>query len=194
VANLHAYPEMPLTCESYHCLFCHGYEDRGAKNVGVLAVDMLAAVPPITNGLARNALQFSKDVTIYTNGSEKVAESLKPMVESKGIKIDTRPIKKLVKGANGPEVIINFEDGSNITQGFVVHTPSNKIELDFAKDLNLEVTPSGGELKVTPPFNETTEPGCFAAGDIASMAKIVVAGIAFGAFAATGIVKQLQSD
>ena len=179
---------------SFHCLFCHGYEDRDVASVGVLAVDLMAEMPRITNGLARNALQFSKDVTVYTNGSESVASALTAMVEKKGIKINTQPIKSLRKEKIGAEVTINFQDGSSITHGFLVHGPRNQMPLDFAKALNLEKAPSSGELKIVNPFQETTEPGCFAVGDIGSIGKIVVAGVAFGTFAATGIVQQLQAD
>jgi hypothetical protein len=34
---------------SYHCLFCHGYEDHCAKSVGVLAIDLMTQMPPIAN-------------------------------------------------------------------------------------------------------------------------------------------------
>ena len=154
----------------------------------------MAEVPRITNGLARNALQFSKNVTVYTNGSESVAAQLEPMIAKKGIATDNRVIKRLVKEKTGAEVTIHFEDGSSVTHGFLVHGPRMEMPLDFAKELNLEKTPSGMELKVTPPFNETSEPGCFAVGDVGSMGKIVIAGVAFGTFAATGIVSQLQAD
>ena len=66
--------------------------------------------------------------------------------------------------------------------------------LEFAKTLNLERMPSGGELKTVNMFQETTEPGCYAVGDIGSIGKIVVAGVAYGTFAATGIVRQLQME
>ena len=183
-----------LTKASYHCLFCHGYEDRGVKSVGVLAVDLMAEMPAITDGLARNALQFTDNVTIYTNGSKSATNALGPMVEKKGIKLDDKPIKRLIKEPKGAEVTIEFQEGNSITHGFLVHGPRNEMPLDYAKSLNLEKMPSGGELKIVNPFQETTEPGCFAVGDIGSIGKIVVAGVAFGTFAATGIVKQLQSD
>jgi len=178
----------------FHCLFCHGFEDRGQKSVGVLAIELMAQVPMITNGYVRNALRLSESVTVYTNNAETVATTMSEVVSNLGdrVKIDNRPIARFIKEADGAAVTIEFEDGSKVTEGFLVHGPRNEMDLDFAKELNLEKMPSGGELKVTPPFNETTEPGCFVAGDASSMAKIFVAAVAFGAFAATGVVKQLQ--
>jgi hypothetical protein len=32
-----------LMVESFHCLFCHGYEERGAASAGVFAIDELCA-------------------------------------------------------------------------------------------------------------------------------------------------------
>lgn len=163
-------------------------------SIGVLAIDLMAQVPQFINGLARNGLQFSDDVTVYTNGSESVLATLKQLLSttSKAVKLDNRRIVRLIKGEKNAEVGIRFEDGSQVKHGFLVHGPRNEIALDFAEDLKLERMPSGGELKVSTPFNETTEPGCFAAGDIGSMGKIVVAGVASGSFTAIGIVKQLQ--
>jgi len=178
----------------FHCLFCHGWEDRGAESVGVLAVELLAMVPQITDSLARNAFQFTKRVNIYTNGSEEVADKIKPLLEKKNVHFDNRPIKNLQKESTGAKVTINFEDGASVTEGFLVHAPRNEIDLEFARKLDLKVTPLGGELQVNPPFNETTTPGCFAAGDISSMAKATLAAVSSGGFAAMGAVRQLQMD
>jgi gliotoxin/aspirochlorine biosynthesis thioredoxin reductase len=76
----------------------------------------------------------------------------------------------------------------------LVLAPKNVIDVDFAKDLSLELAPSGAELNVNPPFRETTEPGCFAARDIVSIAKVVVASVAFGSFCMAGIVRQLPLE
>jgi len=133
-------------------------------------------------------------VTIYTNGSEIAAASIAPMVQKKGIKVDTRKIARLIKGCEGAEVTLEFEDGTAATHGFLVHKPRSKLELGFAEGLGLEIAPSGAEIKVMPPFNETTVKGCFAVGDVGTPAKVIVAGVAFGTFAAAGLVMQLQAD
>ena len=153
-------------------------------------------MPPATDGLIRNALQFTNDVTVYTNnGSEAVVNSIQPLVaKKKNVKFDNRTIKRLRKESKAAEVSIEFEDGSRITHGFIVHAPKIEMKLDYAKELNLEKSPTGMELKVSQPWQETTEPGCFAVGDVGTMGKLVIAGVAFGMFAGTGIIKQLQAD
>lgn len=179
----------------FHCLFCHGYEDRGQESVGVLAIELMAQVPPITNGLIRSAMRLSKKVVVYTNGAEEVAAKLQPMTDPLGdaVTYDHRKIASLVKEPTASQVTIMFDDGSSATEGFLVHGPRNEMDLSFAKKLNLEIAPPlNGELKVTQPFNETTEPGVFAGGDCSSMGKILVASVAFGTFSATGVIRQLQ--
>ncbi|KAF2235247.1 FAD/NAD(P)-binding domain-containing protein [Viridothelium virens] len=180
----------------FHCLFCHGFEDRGQSSAGVLAVDLLAKMPPITNGLSRNALQFARTVTIYTNGSLDVASAIEPMVAKQPrLSINTKPIRSFTKLPTGSSVRLTFDDGTTKEEGFLAHTPMNSIDLDFAKELNLEMDPSGMALKVQQPFLESTEPGVFVAGDISSpMAKMVLTGLTSGGFAANGIVRQLQGD
>lgn len=179
----------------FHCLFCHGYEDRGQESVGVLAIELMAQVPPITNGLIRSALQLSKNVVVYTNGAPDVAAKLQGLTTSLSDRVsyDNRAIVRLIKEPTASQVTIEFDGGDRVTHGFLVHGPRNEMDLGFASKLNLEKAPPlGGELKVSQPFNETTVPGCFAGGDCSSMGKILVASVAFGTFAATGAIRQLQ--
>ena len=144
--------------------------------------------------MARNALQFTKRVTVYTNGSEEVASTLLPLIGSKSIQIDTRKVSKLQKGQRGADVTISLDDGLQLTHGFMVHKPKNQLALDFAVELGLEVAPSGAELKVTPPFNETSVPGCFAVGDLASPVKVVTSGVSGGVLTAAGLAMKLQAE
>ena len=61
-----------LTADSphrYHCLYCHGYEERERGPAGVLAVGMVANAGPALQ-LARNAAQLCGEATIFTHGAE----------------------------------------------------------------------------------------------------------------------------
>ncbi|KAK8931497.1 Thioredoxin reductase gliT [Metarhizium anisopliae] len=177
----------------FHCLFCHGYEERGAENIGVLAVDDLA-VPPMANHLARNAQQFGRNVIVYTNGNEDVANAIKPLVAPKNMTVDSRKIRKLTKMPEGPDVVVELEDGEKKLHGFLVHKPKNVPNVAFAKDLGLELTPSGAEVKTSQPFYATNIKGVYAAGDCGSPLKAVPPGITSGGMASAGIVADLQAD
>lgn len=177
----------------FHCLFCHGFEERGAESVGALASGMLAA-PEMIIHVSKMAKRLSKSVTIYTHKNPELYESLKPLIHSSKIHIDNRPIASFALVGDGPQVEMTFEDGSKKIEGFVVSHP--KVEQRAAhlvQQLGLETTPSG-DIQVNPPFNETSVKGCFAGGDAASPMKAVVQAVHMGMFAGGGLVTQLQNE
>lgn len=108
---------------SLHCLFCHGFEERGCASVGVLAVGDIGNVVAAMR-VARMARRFADSVTIYTHGAEGLSQMLEDAAEGTGIKVDKRPISRFVKGASKSEVQIVFEDGMISTEGFLVSSIS----------------------------------------------------------------------
>ena len=105
---------------SFHCLFCHGYEDRGAASAGVLAVGKVGNVG-LSSQLARMAKRLASKVTVYTNGAKDLGEQLvSNFATDVGITVDERPITRLEKGSTEPQVIVHFADGQGITEGFLV--------------------------------------------------------------------------
>jgi thioredoxin reductase len=178
---------------SFHCLFCHGYEERGAPSAGVLAIGELSAVPPALH-LGRAARQLAGAVTIYTDGSESLSTALAKEIgshEKDRIRTDSRQISKLVKEDEGTDITIHFRDGTTMRETFLVHRPKTDLNGPFAQQLGLELLPTG-DIKTTPPFHETSSQGVFAIGDCASPGKIVANAIATGAFAGAGVAAQLQ--
>lgn len=144
--------------------------------------------------MARNGAQLSNAVTIYTNGSTKRAEAFEAATVAKEpFKADSRRIKKFELGPTGSGVLITFEDGSTRAEGFLAHKPDMRLRNNYlAEQLGLETTPTG-DIKVIPPFGETSVPGCFAAGDNSSMFKMVSNAIHAGALAASGVAAHVQS-
>ncbi|KAI9858729.1 MAG: hypothetical protein M1813_007361 [Trichoglossum hirsutum] len=174
----------------FHCLFCHGFEDQGAHSAGVLAVGDTGD-PHIAVHLSHQALQFAKNVTIYTHGSTALATKLTPLVAAQNVRIDPRSIQQIIKNptSNG-EVTVVFEDGVHETMGFLVHKATTALNGPFAKQLGLELTPLG-DIKVASPLPETSMGGVFAVGDCATMMKIVAVAISSGVAAAAGVSTQL---
>jgi hypothetical protein len=101
----------------------------------------------VANHLARNAQRFGRNVIVYTNGDESVASAVEPLVAPKTISVDSRPIRKLKKLPDGPDVVVEFEDGEQKHHGFLVHRPRTVPNIAFAGDLGLELTPSGADVK-----------------------------------------------
>lgn len=103
-------------------MFCHGFEERGCTSAGVLAIGDIAAVAPAIH-VARMALRLASEVVIYTESSGELSEALEKAAGNSKIKVDIRPIARLVKGGTGSEVTIEFKDGTSSTEGFLVSFP-----------------------------------------------------------------------
>ena len=144
---------------------------------------------------ARNAHQIiRKGVTIYTNGSEGVYSSLTSALGADPkIKVDQRAIMRLEKGPNRAEVILHFSDGSTAIEGFLAHKPSTQLNGHLAQQLGLELN-TQGDIKATPPFNQTSLHGVFTAGDTSSPVKVVTTASSTGAAAGAGASAQLQAE
>jgi gliotoxin/aspirochlorine biosynthesis thioredoxin reductase len=168
------------------------------------------------------ALQLAEKLTVYTNGNDKLAEEILASMEKprKRISIERRKIKGFAMASDkGSDVVVKFEDGEQRTEGFIVsghtsfgsilglssyktganhwvvqaHHPQVKLNGPFVEQLGLELAPTG-EVKVNPPFNETSVPGVFAAGDVATQMRAVLAALSMGGMAGVGSASAVQAD
>lgn len=185
-----------LTFERFHCLFCHGYEERGAESAGILATGSLSS-PKMLTHVSMMAKRLSKHVNIYTNGDQEVIAMSKGLMHSNEIIFDDRKIVRFehCEGSETkpPSVVVHFEDGTSQKEGFIASHPRTEQRAPFVEQLGLEWTPRG-DIQVSAPFNETSVSGCFAAGDAATPMKAVVQAAQMGAFVGAGLVAQLQEE
>jgi thioredoxin reductase len=186
-----------LIISSFHCLFCHGYEQRGSPSAGVLAMDDCSPAP-IALHLARFANRLAEKVTIYTNGNETVTEPIKQLLSgvrpesktTKCIAVDNRKITKFVKGNKKGELTIFFENGESKLEGFLTHKPKGEVNGPWKEQLGLELT-AAGDFMVNAPFGETNVKGVFAAGDSSNMMKAVALAISSGGLIAAGVATSI---
>ncbi|OKL58127.1 hypothetical protein UA08_06434 [Talaromyces atroroseus] len=177
----------------FHCLFCDGYEERGAESAGVLATDLLGTTHRATHGI-RMAKRLTKQVSVYTNGDNEWASTLQSLIAGDdGFKIDSRPIARLENSQTGAGIVIYFKDGSHVKEAFLAHAPNYVVNGPFIENLGLEKTETG-DIKVSPMFNETSMSGVFAVGDCANPMKAVTPSISMGTGTAGAIVMQLQGE
>ena len=151
--------------------------------------------------LSRQARQLARQVRIYTDGNPELAAQLKagPGIltsESPSVSLEERKIVRLEKVPDKTSsVIVHLEDGTALTEGFLVHKPKMQVNGDFHKQLGLETFTFGHEIiKVSPPFHETSIKGVFAIGDCASAQKVFVHALSMGSFACAGLAAQLQME
>ncbi|OTA97622.1 hypothetical protein M434DRAFT_382529 [Hypoxylon sp. CO27-5] len=177
----------------FHCLFCHGYEDRNSPSSGVLAV------PPVRGALAahmaQNAAQFTDEVTLYTNGNAEVTAELEPIVNAlikPKFHVETRQIKRLVGNDETNSVTVEFTDGSSKEEKFLVHNPQTSPQGPFVGQLGLATTPLG-DIQTEGPFFQTTVPGIFAVGDCSTPYKVIPSAITSGCNAAVMASAEIQA-
>ncbi|KAI0508625.1 hypothetical protein F5B22DRAFT_394486 [Xylaria bambusicola] len=192
------FPDIPgyIDCWAkgiYHCFFCKGYEAKGAASAGLLALPDLASVPAALHA-ARTALRFAGKVNIYTHGNNTLYKAL---VEAQGknqlFQVDNRKILHFEKGPGFADVIVHFEGGESVTEGFVGHKPPTVPKGDFHVQLGLEMNAMSDPV-TKPMFLETTRKGVFACGDSASPIKIIPQAAFAGSAAAAAVCAQIQAE
>ena len=142
--------------------------------------------------MARQARQLTTSVTIYTDGSDELVKQIKEGAVA-DFQLDARSIKQLIKGPNNAQVQIEFQDGGNVTEGFLVHKPKTELYGPLAQQLALELTEMG-DIKTFSSAYKTSVKSVFAAGDCGSVAKVVSNALAMGSMTAAGISAQVQAD
>ncbi|EHL01060.1 hypothetical protein M7I_2980 [Glarea lozoyensis 74030] len=180
-----------------------GYDECWAHSiasVGVLAMDDCSPAPMALH-LARFANRLAEKVVIYTNGNEAVTTSIKEALSAvrpdsksaKHISLDARKISKFVRGSKKGELEIFFTEGGSKVEGFLVHKPKSALNGPWKEQLGLETTELG-DYKVNFPFNETSVPGVFAAGDCSGMMKAVGFATSSGGIIGAGIASSICSE
>ncbi|KAI0886475.1 FAD/NAD(P)-binding domain-containing protein [Annulohypoxylon maeteangense] len=176
----------------YPCMFQFGYELRGSSSAGLLAVDGLAQ-PMFATMLARDAAKSADEVTIYTNGNGTLAAELSASQLGSGVFVDDRPIARLSRGAGALSILITFTDGTWKTEDFVHHRPLTRVAGRFVEQLGLALSETG-DILAPLPFCRTSVEGVYAAGDCASLMKIIPNAVVTGAYAGCGMSRELPKS
>lgn len=183
--------EALYTRKIFPCMFQFGHELRGCSSAGLLAIEGLANIFHSTS-LADDANRFSKTVTIYTNSNPSLAVGISAAIKTPDISVDDRKISSLREGDDSSVVTIEFEDGSQKNETFLVHRPRTELDRTLVDQLGLKIS-AFGDIEVMPPFCRTSVPGVYAAGDCASMMKIIPNALSTGAYAGCGLARELPN-
>jgi thioredoxin reductase len=153
-----------------HCPYCHGYEIRHQKT-GILA-----------NGDAAFELtalisNWTRDLTVYTNGKSSLTDEQKEKLQNRKINIVETPIQK-INHKIGQIEDLSFKDGTKAAMKalyarlpFVQHSP-------VPQSMGCEITQEG-YIKIDE-TQKTTVDGIYACGDNASKMRTVANAVSMG--------------
>ncbi|KAI1209533.1 FAD/NAD(P)-binding domain-containing protein [Annulohypoxylon truncatum] len=129
---------MPETPEGYaelwgrgilHCLFCHGFEERGAASAGVLGTGPMLggadsdSAPLMAPVIARMAARLAGRVTVYADENENLGSRIRAQLKSsQKFDVDNRRIVRLAKDSDvegDAGMLVTLEDGSVNKEGFL---------------------------------------------------------------------------
>lgn len=147
-----------------HCPYCHGYEVKGEKTA-------LMANGPIAEHFLPLLLQWTKDLTLFTNGKSTVSEEVAAKFRKRNIEIIETEIES-VQHTNGYMESITLKDG-NIHHFKAMYAKIPAVQHTFIpEDLGIILDDSG--LIEVDEFKRTNIPGVFASGDCTSMGRAVI--------------------
>jgi thioredoxin reductase len=164
-----------------HCPYCHGYEVRNEKT-GIM-----------DNGVAgfefaQLISNWTKDLTLFTNGRSTLIPVQIVKLESHGIKIVETKIEKL-EHTNGYLQNIIFKDGKmSSLKAMYVPSPFEQ-HCAIPETLGCELTDEG-YIKIDP-MQKTTIYGIYACGDNTTRMRTIANAVAMGTTAGMMVNKEI---
>lgn len=167
-----------------HCPYCHGYEVKN-ETTGVLA-----------NGLTGYELgvlisNWTKDLTLYTNGPSTLSAEQKEKLERHGIGVVEKQILRLEQ-VDGHVQHLVFSDGTRAPMKALYSRLPFKQHSELPEKLGCELTDEG--YIRTNPFQQTTVDGIYACGDNAIRLRTIANAVAAGTTAGMMVNKALVEE
>jgi thioredoxin reductase len=174
----------------FHCPYCHGWEVRDRP---------LAVLP---NGAPRDILwhmvtlirNWSRDVVLLTNGTDTLGAEDRDRLRALNVGVREAPIARLEREGDRLSAIV-FADGSALPRGGVfvrpIQHPRNDLAVRLGCELNDDAIP--GLIRVDPTW-QTTVPGVYAVGDVATPMQQIATAVSSGAMAGAMVNHALVMD
>jgi thioredoxin reductase len=159
----------------FQCPYCHGWEVQDRRFGYLLS-------SPARIEFALFLRGWTHDVVLFTNGEHAVPPETRARFDAAGVRVDERRIARLAAAGDRLERI-EFADGAAVERDVLfAHPPQRQIDLVGAIGLSLD---AAGFVAVDPVTRETSVPGIYAAGDLASGAQGALMAAAAGSLAAS---------
>lgn len=164
-----------------HCPYCHGYEVRNQKT-GILANGDFAF------DFSRLISNWTKKITVFTNGSSTLSTEQASLLSSHKIDINEKALVKVIH-TNGQLEKLVFEDVTEYPLQ-ALYAPAPFVQhCDMPQTLGCELSVDG--YVIVDAFQETTVSGIYACGDNAVKMRTVANAVATGTTAGMSASKKL---
>jgi len=169
-----------------HCPYCHGYEVKN-ETTGIFANGDIAFE------FSKMILNWTKDLTLFTNGKSSLSEEQTKKLKDKNININENEIEiEEIIHKNGQIQKLTFKNGEEfLLKALYAKIPFQQ-NINVSDDLGCEIREQGF-IKVDP-FQKTTIYGVYACGDNVTMMRSVSNAIAQGNFAGAMVNKELVDE
>lgn len=167
-----------------HCPYCHGYEVHG-KPIGLLGNGNIGFE------FCKLISNWTKDLTLFTDGKSTLTEEQVKKINQHNIKIVEKEIAEFIH-ENGYVKYVLFKDGSqqDVTALFA-RVPFEQ-HCTLPAQLGCEIT-EDGYIKIDD-FNKTSVAGMYAAGDNSYMMRAVAAAVAAGSKAGAMLNREMIEE
>lgn len=156
------------------CPYCHGWEIQNQRFAFLATSLERIAFALLLRG-------WTRDVVVLTDGKLEVPEETVAMFDKASVKLERRPLKRLI-AVDDRLQRIEFADGGSIERDAVFcHPHQRQVAVVAALDLKLD---AGGFVAVEPMHRETSIPGIYAGGDLMTGAQGAIIAAAAGSWAA----------
>lgn len=167
-----------------HCPYCHGYEYRNEKT-GILANGDMGFD---TSKLISN---WTKDLTLYTNGKSDLTEAQTATLHQHGIKIEEKALDRITHNKGQIEKI-TFKDGSITGLTALYARPGFKQHCVIPEHLGCELTEQG-HIKADV-WMKSSVPGIYACGDNITPMRSIANAVYNGSVAGASLNMELINE
>lgn len=148
-----------------HCPYCHGFEVKNLET-GIILNGEFAY------DFAKMILNWTKKLTIFTNGKASFSEEQFAKLEENNIQVNQKEISKIIHSERKISAI-QFADNSAVNLEAVYAKPNFEQHCKIPEKMGCEINEQG-LLKVDH-FQKTTVAGVYACGDNSAMRSVAFA-------------------
>lgn len=167
-----------------HCPYCHGYEYKG-QQTGILVNGDIAFE------FGRLIKNWTRNLTIFTNGKSTVTEENRKQLEETGITIIEKELRE-IQHKDGYLTNVIFTDGESYDLDALYAKLPFEQHCLIPEKLGCVLSDSG-YIQVDG-FQQTSVPGIYAAGDNTAMLRSVSSAVATGTAAGAFINRELIAE